>query len=970
MFKIIPNSAGRRASRTDLGRFISHDDLRYPDGQGGRELIGFSTSYFVDKNKFIYEFGFYSDNNSTGVYIFAPKYYKRTNGHTGEVTHFVSISAGSFSNNAQARLRTLDDGFYDRVDNKIYMVGQAYTYDDDDTSAAFNMRIDCDTGDIDEIAVVSNSSFGAGGHAAAPESVQVVVPWGKQHFIVFGENNYPYGGGDEAPLGVVFRKDTLQPESFSSSTVYYNNFETYPNTNLSWTGQADLNANSAAVNYENKLIAVGGTVLPSIFSSYNMRSQAFITIHKQASNNTWTKASYYFDDNSNKLDTTRYYPLPDHMYWNKDCTKLFVLFTESGTPVSGFTKYSYAMARFSYTSGNPGSLSLDWVKCFQEGNAANAVNTISIHPLGFDRDNNVHHLMHQPYWLDGGSVYHSQQFNYVIWDSDFSTRHDNLGLQVTEPDPRIYEADGSTSPNNRVIPITWHSTQGRSRDYMNRYYDSDDGDGISDYFLLAGRDYDGSSLNTEFNSTYVLADVRMGKDNPLTINKPVGILSYGSQGSSNISGSNGVDTDTMLYWTDKYVTQRDASYSVTVPEDYSTLYRFNAARVTGARYPLTRTSDFSFSSTSELNGTESGTPYSTGTWSYRRYGSGSGYLVADPRTNTNKGLQGGDTTSPYTSYPNLNEFYSDRNNTYFTGADWTDNDGTNRLKDYPGYFLSFENQNMADGNTTADEILPFNGNLIISENKADLDLEAELTAEGWNGTDSVTVTINSGVYIYSDNTSNAALTISSALNNKLTLTNKGYIIGKGGAGGGYDGGAAISNSATGVTITNASGAYIAGGGGGGSGRGGGGAGGGNGAAGFRSSVGYMYGGTGGAPGQSGTKARTVYSGGNGGGGYGGGAGGGGGGGSTWYDPSYGGGGGGGRILPGTGGVGGTGDPMGPLLGGNGGSGSNAGAAGSNGGGGGGGGWGASGGSSGGSGGAAISGTALTLTNNGTIYGAT
>ena len=68
MFKIIPNSASRRASRTDLGRFISHDDLLYPDGQGGREVIGSSSSYFVDKNKFIYEFGYFQDDNVSGIY--------------------------------------------------------------------------------------------------------------------------------------------------------------------------------------------------------------------------------------------------------------------------------------------------------------------------------------------------------------------------------------------------------------------------------------------------------------------------------------------------------------------------------------------------------------------------------------------------------------------------------------------------------------------------------------------------------------------------------------------------------------------------------------------------------------------------------------------------------------------------------------------------------------------------------------
>lgn len=261
---------------------------------------------------------------------------------------------------------------------------------------------------------------------------------------------------------------------------------------------------------------------------------------------------------------------------------------------------------------------------------------------------------------------------------------------------------------------------------------------------------------------------------------------------------------------------------------------------------------------------------------------------------------------------------------------------------------------------------------IITENQQELNLSTYLTAQGWNGSEKVVVTIDSGVYIWSDDTSVGGLTIPSSMNGKVTITNNGYIIGRGGNGGGYDGGPALVNNATGVTLINASGAYIAGGGGGGAGRGGGGAGGGDGASGFRQSVGTLNGGSGGAVGQSGTAAQTAYSGGNGGAGQGGGTGGGGGGGTTYYDPAYGGGGGGGRILTGTGGAGGSGDPLGPVYGGSGGSANNTGSSGSNGGGSGGGGWGAAGGGSGGgAGGAAISGTAIaSYTNNGTVYGST
>ena len=263
----------------------------------------------------------------------------------------------------------------------------------------------------------------------------------------------------------------------------------------------------------------------------------------------------------------------------------------------------------------------------------------------------------------------------------------------------------------------------------------------------------------------------------------------------------------------------------------------------------------------------------------------------------------------------------------------------------------------------------------FSADAQEVNLNSVLTTAGWNGSDPVSVTVNSDVTISSDDTSVAALTISSAFNGLLTITNNGKIHGRGGNGStsaGGDGGDAISNGATGVTLTNASGAFIAGGGGGGGGgldsnlqswAGGGGAGGGQGAASQIGSSGsggtvlqlgnnsfgepFMYGGAGknsggedgnGNPGSGGFNGGGAGAAGGGGAGYGGAAGGA-----------------GGEInLSGSGGSGGQA-------------------------GGGGGGWGASGGSgsgtttsySGGSGGAAISGTAIaTYTNNGTVYGST
>ena len=88
-------------------------------------------------------------------------------------------------------------------------------------------------------------------------------------------------------------------------------------------------------------------------------------------------------------------------------------------------------------------------------------------------------------------------------------------------------------------------------------------------------------------------------------------------------------------------------------------------------------------------------------------------------------------------------------------------------------------------------------------NQKQLNLETYLTGQGWNGKDAVNLVIPSGVYIWSDSTSVAGLTISSAFNDLLTITNNGYIIGRGGNGGsgqngnGGNGGPAISNSASG-----------------------------------------------------------------------------------------------------------------------------------------------------------------------------
>lgn len=249
----------------------------------------------------------------------------------------------------------------------------------------------------------------------------------------------------------------------------------------------------------------------------------------------------------------------------------------------------------------------------------------------------------------------------------------------------------------------------------------------------------------------------------------------------------------------------------------------------------------------------------------------------------------------------------------------------------------------------------------ISTDAQEADLSTLATAAGWNGTDPLNVTVASGVYLWSDDTAVGGLTIPSSLNGLVTITNNGYIIGRGGNSGGNDGGPALVNNATGVTLTNASGAYIAGGGGGGlSTSGGGGAGGGD----SIGSYGTRYGGAIGQAGQVGNGGGNAYHGGSGG---------------NYYDAgsgsiSYPIGSGGGRILSSDGATGGGVCNIGlyGYGGGAGGVGNNAGTRGCSSGTGGGGGWGAAGGGAGaGAGGAAISGTAITTyTNNGTVYGST
>lgn len=116
----------------------------------------------------------------------------------------------------------------------------------------------------------------------------------------------------------------------------------------------------------------------------------------------------------------------------------------------------------------------------------------------------------------------------------------------------------------------------------------------------------------------------------------------------------------------------------------------------------------------------------------------------------------------------------------------------------------------------------------ISSPQQEMNLYTWATGQGYPGSGAAQITVGPGVYVWSDNTATAAMTIPSGFGaGNLTLINQGYIMGKGGKGGtagapsapGYAaataGGPAISVSQP-VTINNTdASAYIGGGGGGG-----------------------------------------------------------------------------------------------------------------------------------------------------------
>jgi len=76
----------------------------------------------------------------------------------------------------------------------------------------------------------------------------------------------------------------------------------------------------------------------------------------------------------------------------------------------------------------------------------------------------------------------------------------------------------------------------------------------------------------------------------------------------------------------------------------------------------------------------------------------------------------------------------------------------------------------------------------ITSNQTNANLRTLAIAAGWNQTTKLVATINSGIYVSSNSTGTAALTVNGSFPNGVQLVNNGLIIGMGGAGGTGQGG--------------------------------------------------------------------------------------------------------------------------------------------------------------------------------------
>ena len=104
----------------------------------------------------------------------------------------------------------------------------------------------------------------------------------------------------------------------------------------------------------------------------------------------------------------------------------------------------------------------------------------------------------------------------------------------------------------------------------------------------------------------------------------------------------------------------------------------------------------------------------------------------------------------------------------------------------------------------------------IAANTLNADVRALAITDGWDASTPLLVTVNAGVWCYSNTTSTGGMVLAGSFPGGVTVTNSGNIIGMGGYAGQAGGPALQITTSDTVSITNNSGAYIAGGGGGGS----------------------------------------------------------------------------------------------------------------------------------------------------------
>lgn len=137
------------------------------------------------------------------------------------------------------------------------------------------------------------------------------------------------------------------------------------------------------------------------------------------------------------------------------------------------------------------------------------------------------------------------------------------------------------------------------------------------------------------------------------------------------------------------------------------------------------------------------------------------------------------------------------------------------------FFTSFSGKSLSPAGLRLARLFEFTKT--ISSNTQEYNLRTDLLANGWDEFSPVnaTITINTGVYVWSNVTSTAALTVTNLPSKSvISIVNNGYIMGMGGAGSlsgnGSPGGDAIESDRN-ISVTNNASGVIAGGGGGGAG---------------------------------------------------------------------------------------------------------------------------------------------------------